>query len=272
MEIVVTWAVFLAGSAILCYWLLTTGFGTTALTDIPRRRTKLPLFVPFVVLLAWMSTGVALMSAAKSAKAEFNLDEGTAIAVQYGGFALLDVCFIALMCWVGHQFFARRLRGFGIRFRHWWADFWRAGATLLAVLPIVIGLVQIVALVGEHFVGPDFKMEENEGLKDLAAASSVWVKALIIIFAGIIVPVYEEMLFRGLFQSVVRRLTGRPWASIIATSAVFAALHPPMHVPALFVLSIAIGYSYEKSGSLIRSIWVHVLFNCSMMAVALASQ
>jgi membrane protease YdiL (CAAX protease family) len=54
------------------------------------------------------------------------------------------------------------------------------------------------------------------------------------------------------------------WAAIALTSALFATIHAnPQHWPALFVLSISIGYAYEKSGSLFRSIFIHALFNAT---------
>jgi membrane protease YdiL (CAAX protease family) len=54
------------------------------------------------------------------------------------------------------------------------------------------------------------------------------------------------------------------WAAIAITSALFATIHAnPQHWPALFVLSISIGYAYEKSGSLFRPIFIHALFNAT---------
>jgi len=81
-------------------------------------------------------------------------------------------------------------------------------------------------------------------------------------------PLLEELLFRGLFQTVIRtfladlKLPQPAWLSIAASSVLFAAAHADAgHWPALFVLSLCIGYSYEKSGSLFRPILIHALFN-----------
>ncbi|MFZ9024246.1 MAG: type II CAAX prenyl endopeptidase Rce1 family protein [Anaerohalosphaeraceae bacterium] len=41
----------------------------------------------------------------------------------------------------------------------------------------------------------------------------------------------------------------------------FAILHTPTHIPALFILSVGLGYAYERSGSLLRPILMHIFFN-----------
>lgn len=51
------------------------------------------------------------------------------------------------------------------------------------------------------------------------------------------------------------------WAAIIVTSLLFASLHEGWMRPPIFVLSLALGYVYERSGNLWSSITVHLLFN-----------
>jgi membrane protease YdiL (CAAX protease family) len=87
------------------------------------------------------------------------------------------------------------------------------------------------------------------------------LKILVAVFAALIVPVFEELLFRGFFQTTLRSLSGSPWVGIVLTSVFFAILHPPTHIPALFMLSVGLGYAYERSGSLLRPILMHIFFN-----------
>jgi membrane protease YdiL (CAAX protease family) len=75
------------------------------------------------------------------------------------------------------------------------------------------------------------------------------------------VPTFEELVFRGFFQTSLRPFAGSPWPAIFFTSLFFAILHPPTHIPALFMLSLGLGYAYEKSGSLLRPILMHIMFN-----------
>ena len=124
---------------------------------------------------------------------------------------------------------------------------------------------------GRLFVGPDFNMQANEGLTVVIGNSQPLLRVLMFVFLVLIAPVFEEMLFRGILQSVIRGLTPRPWEAIVITSVFFAISHPWTHLPALFVLSCCMGYAYEKSGSLLRPIFIHALFNAASITAALTN-
>ncbi|GEM_PF-1717386 len=91
------------------------------------------------------------------------------------------------------------------------------------------------------------------------------------------VPVAEEILFRGLFQSYLRKWTSRSWAVFIS-SFVFAMMHFTVGqgesnlqlLPALFVLSCFLGTLYEKEQRLIASIGLHSTFNTVSILLLLA--
>jgi membrane protease YdiL (CAAX protease family) len=56
---------------------------------------------------------------------------------------------------------------------------------------------------------------------------------------------------------------GRAWVPVVASSILFAALHiqvMPTPIP-LFVLALALGYLYQRTGSLVAPITLHALFN-----------
>lgn len=89
------------------------------------------------------------------------------------------------------------------------------------------------------------------------------------IFAIVIAaPCIEEFLFRGVIQSFLRKKYGSKLAIIIA-SIVFSLFHFSTGqgfqnifiLPSLFILSLYLGFIYEKTHSLIASITLHVTFN-----------
>jgi len=70
--------------------------------------------------------------------------------------------------------------------------------------------------------------------------------------------------------TIGNRQSATAWPAIMASSVFFAIMHAdPAHWPALFVLGVCLGYSYEKSGSLFRPIFIHLFFNATSVAIAL---
>ena len=161
------------------------------------------------------------------------------------------------------------MRGFGIRFRKIFSDITAAAGIFIVVWPMVVALLYVVLFVGKAIVGPAFEIEQNEGLKVILENNQLSLRILMIFFAVVLTPIFEEFVFRGLLQSYLRNINYGPWVSILIASILFSALHPGMHFPAIFVLSAAMGYAYEKSGSLLRPIFIHFLFNGVTIALAL---
>lgn len=51
------------------------------------------------------------------------------------------------------------------------------------------------------------------------------------------------------------------WAAILVTAILFTAVHAAWTAPPIFLLAIALGYAYERTGSLWTTIIIHALFN-----------
>ena len=141
-------------------------------------------------------------------------------------------------------------------------DFGAALLNLLAMTPVILAILILTILAGKLITGPEFVMPRHRELNEIMAYPQWQVRAIIIITAICVVPFIEEMLFRGMLQTLLRSYIGRPWRAIIISSLVFAMFHEnPQHWPALFVFGLALGYAYEKSGSLFRPIFLHLIFN-----------
>jgi membrane protease YdiL (CAAX protease family) len=60
------------------------------------------------------------------------------------------------------------------------------------------------------------------------------------------------------------------WTAVAVTAALFALIHlEPAFMLPLFVLAIALGYVYERTGNLWACIFIHSLFNTSQMMIFL---
>jgi hypothetical protein len=81
------------------------------------------------------------------------------------------------------------------------------------------------------------------------------------LFGGFVVPLAEEIFFRGLLYRWMRQFWN-VWPAIIVSSILFGLLHGEISVAgATFILGIILAWLYERSGSLWPSITIHVINN-----------
>lgn len=85
------------------------------------------------------------------------------------------------------------------------------------------------------------------------------------IFAAVFGPIVEELFFRGFLYSALKKRAGVFWSMAI-TAALFSALHThPVGFLPIMVLGMLLAYLYEKTGSLVSSVTVHVMHNAAMV-------
>ncbi len=110
------------------------------------------------------------------------------------------------------------------------------------------------------------------GLANTAVGDSVAQFALLVLLGGLIAPFSEELLFRGLLFTWLRR-----WGFVLAalvSSAVFGVVHGfNVVLPAAVVLGLLTAFLYEKSGSIWPAVVAHATNNTLIFATArLASE
>jgi len=203
-----------------------------------------------------------------------------------------EIVTIVVMIFLVKAAFVRRLKGFGLNAKTIPKDIPTAIVNLLSVWPLVVAIVILMLYIGRFIWGQDFQMPKHEQLNSITVYQQLPLRIIIVIATVIIAPVFEEMLFRGLFQTMLRSFLHKPcppyhpskgnspasdtlgrraWLSILISSVLFASVHQMGHWPALFVLAICLGYAYEKSGSLFRPIFIHALFNGINIAATLSA-
>ncbi len=261
--------VCLGGTLVLSVWAIRTSLGTKALDNAPPRENNMPPLLALVPFFLWFGTVSVLLFIKEKLLAALP-DWQNAIAenlVLCVGVipALVTSVIIAKIA------FVRGLKGLGLNPRTIPRDFVAALLNLLAVMPAVLGAIILTTIIGKLILGDKFQMPQHEELKEIIAYSQWQVRVLIVFTAVVVVPFVEELIFRGMLQTLFRSYIVRPWPAIFLASFVFVVFHANApHWPALFALSICLGYTYEKSGSLFRSIFVHALFNAMSVIAALS--
>jgi hypothetical protein len=129
-----------------------------------------------------------------------------------------------------------------------------------AILPIFVMILIFLVLVAHFFAYEppphplvEVFLEETK--------RSPWLVIYSIFLASMIGPVFEEIFFRGFCYPIFKNRWGVGWAMILS-SAFFALIHHSQFAfwP-IFVLGLALAFLYEKRGSLLAPIALHILHN-----------
>jgi len=273
--------ILLPGLTLFGIWLLKTSFGRKALTDSVPRRNNMPAYLPFIPLFIWF--GIVSLAITITAKLLPDLPDWQGALLDNAFLSIGAIAATAIIIFLARVHFARRLKGFGLNAKTIHKDFFAAFLNLLSIWPIVMLMIILTTFLGKLIWGQEFEMQQHQELELITAYPQWQLRILIFVVAAVIAPVLEEMLFRGLFQTVIRsflesrdsKLEGRyhAWIAIFISSGLFSMVHGNVpHWPALFALSVCMGYAYEKSGSLFRPIFIHSLFNASSIIAALYQQ
>ena len=170
--------------------------------------------------------------------------------------------------WVSRNKGRGRLRddfGFGVRLAD--ASALLVGAGFQVVL--TLALLPLIQLTGR---------EETQELVRLAEENqNILLSAAIVLGAGVLAPVIEELLFRGLLlRALLRRMS--PEAAVFVSALAFALAHlagDPHALPAfpaLAALGVVLGVVALRTGSLSRPILIHAGFNLTATLVALGAR
>jgi hypothetical protein len=131
----------------------------------------------------------------------------------------------------------------------------------LAVQPVL----HAVELLQRKWISPMPVQEPLQGILTARLPATVMLASFV---AVIVAPVTEEMFFRAFLQPALQRWVGRAPGILVAT-AFFAAGHMDMYnLAPLFVLGLALGYLYDRTGSLAAPVALHVVHNgVTMLAI-----
>ncbi len=312
--ITVTHLICLAGLILFARWLLTTSLGRKALADSVPRRNNMPIYLPFVPLFIWF--GTAWLIALISHRVFGDLQGWQSNFLDNLILCISELMSIVVIIFLARIHFARRLKGFGLNVKTIVKDFFAAFVNLLTVWPLITAAILLTMFFGEHIWGREYQMQQHQQLKLITEYPQLPLRIMIFVVAVVIASLFEEMIFRGLFQTTIRsylearpsnagfrlkpavggsmlhrkvscgdpaalgsvqnpplagrRGSGKAWLAILISSGLFTTIHANTgHWPALFVLGICLGYAYEKSGSLIRPIFIHSLFNAASIIATL---
>ncbi len=157
----------------------------------------------------------------------------------------------------------------GLTTRNWKSDIRFGLKYYLCVLPVIIIAGFVVDFISRMF---GIVPERQKIINNILNEDSQGVLAFMIFFGMLAAPVVEEFLFRGFLQPAARDAFGRLKA-VLFSGFLFALVHLNAHVfLQIFILGLLLAYLFEKTGSLIAPITVHVCHNTATLAFLISSR
>lgn len=163
---------------------------------------------------------------------------------------------------------------------HFWFFNWSVGAlTWVIVYPWVVAVNQLITFLLLVITGSSTHVDQLAVKQVKAALSNNWLLSATAITVIVIVPIVEEILFRGLLQMWLKKICGQ-YKAIIITSVAFASFHFSTSqgvgniefLLSLFILSCYLGFIRERQSSLWASIGLHSTFNLVSFSLILMSR
>lgn len=165
-------------------------------------------------------------------------------------------------------------RDVGLRFDTWGRDALLAGGLVLLVIAVESALAPVFVHLYEA-EGEPVRLQHL--VTQMQAGQSPTVLIVLIAFAVLVAPFWEEFLFRGVLQPFLGRHVGAT-LSILIPGVLFALIHYEegsrfFREPILvFPLALALGYAYHRTQRLAAPLMLHMLHNSVTVLAVLAER
>lgn len=144
-----------------------------------------------------------------------------------------------------------------------------AATVLVVLLPEMFGLKILSELALEKLGWPT---DDQAAVQLFLNVKSVGLKIYLVVFAVVIAPLAEELIFRGLIFSGLKQ-AGWTKTAWLGSSLLFAVVHgnAAVFLP-LFVFALGLTWLYQRTEGLFAPVLAHSLFNALNLALLLGAQ
>ena len=192
----------------------------------------------------------------------FNMRKADDILFTVLNAMVMDFIGLAVVLYFVLNKFKLGLAGLGVTFNNIKRNIKIALGGYMVILPVLAVIMVVVLVCVKAF---SYEPPETKALEMLYDTDRPKLLLILTVLVTIVGPIAEELFFRGFAYPVFRRKMGVRNA-ILLVSVIFAMLH--MNIISFFpilALGILLAYLYEKTGSLIPSITVHVVHNTAVV-------
>ncbi len=175
---------------------------------------------------------------------------------------ILDLLLLGFIVYFVRVKYSQGLAALGLKFKDTAKNIALAILSYIAFLPLLILVLLIVVMIAAIF---NYQPPQQAIFKLFLQEKRFWFLIYSTTIVVLLGPVVEEVFFRAFAYNALKKRWGVPRAMAL-TAVVFAALHGTLigFLP-IAALGFLLVYMYEKTGSLIPSITIHILHNGLMV-------
>ena len=177
---------------------------------------------------------------------------------------ILDALAVSFIIYFTVVQYKERLEALGLSMKNFFRNVFYGAVGYIALIPVLVLILAVTAVIINitKYV-PERQPVVELFLKEKGVAFLTYSS----LFAAVLGPLVEEIFFRGFMYGALKKRIGI-YGAMALTAAIFAALHTHIvgFMP-IMALGILLAYLYEKTGTLVSSITVHIIHNLSMVFV-----
>lgn len=176
--------------------------------------------------------------------------------------SILDGLTIVFILYFTVAQYGEKLAALGISLKNFTKNVFYGLVGYVAMVPVLVAIL-IATAVFTNLIKyvPEKQLVVELFLKEKDAGFLIYTS----LFAAIAGPLVEELFFRGFMYNACKKYMNKVFAMLI-TAVLFAALHAhPVGFLPIMTLGILLAYLYEKTGTLVSSVTVHVMHNLTMV-------
>ncbi|MBU1888144.1 MAG: CPBP family intramembrane metalloprotease [Candidatus Omnitrophica bacterium] len=187
----------------------------------------------------------------------FNIDIGLNLRMILNTF-ILDIAVVMVVVYFVTVKHGEKIQALGLKLSSCFRNILSGIVAYIFILPLLL-IALLLSIMVLNFFGYtpppqpvfDVFMEERR----------VNVLLLLTVFVSILGPVAEEVFFRGFMYSAIKKRFGIV-AAVFLSASIFSLLHTNIvgFLP-IMILGALLAYLYEKTGSLMSSITIHIMHN-----------
>ncbi len=129
------------------------------------------------------------------------------------------------------------------------------GISTAYAIAVILGLIEMSGIIPESW------LQAQESAYEDVNQSSTLMQFLSV---GLMAPLLEEVLFRGLILGTLKKEM-HPWIAIVISAVAFGVAHgTPIGIMYATVLGIFMGWIFVKFNSILPSFLFHMAYNCTL--------